>query len=161
MGAAVLMWGASSFFSGATKTGLKSVEEARVKKTKSLRFPTLDPGTAAALENDFVLGDIAERLQQFSKYDEDVFQAFLESAGACSEFLLQCQEEELEAKFKRGRLQLLHEHVGAMQTQLRFLRRQIFQQNPGALEDFDSIAKEELGKYAKDEHHNFWCESYA
>lgn len=153
------MWGASSYFGGSTKSGLKTVEEAREGNLKNLRFPTLDPGTAAALENDFVLGDIAERLQQFGKYDEDVFQAFLEAIGACAEFMLQCQEDELGSKFKRGRLQLLHEHIASMQTQLRFLRRQIFQQNPGALEDFDSIAKEELGKFAKDEHHNFWCET--
>jgi hypothetical protein len=73
--------------------------------------------------------------------------------------MLQCQEDELGSKFKRGRLQLLHEHIASMQTQLRFLRRQVFHQNPGSLEDFDIIAKEELGKYAKDEHHNFWCES--
>jgi hypothetical protein len=49
--------------------------------------------------------------------------------------------------------------MAAMQTQLRFLRRKIFEKSPGSLEDFDAIAKDELGKYAKDEHHNMWCES--
>ena len=115
------MWGASSFFGGSTKSALKSVQEARASNIKNFRFPSLDPGTASALENDLVLGDIAERLLEFGKYDEDVFQAFLEAAGSCAEFLLQCQEEDLDPKFKRGRLQLLHEHIASMQTQLRFL----------------------------------------
>lgn len=151
------MWGVSKYFFSGSKA-LTSVQEARAQNIRSLRYPYLESGAAAALEADVTLGDIADRLQPFGLYDDDVFQAFLQSAGAMAEFQLQCAEE-TGGKFRRGRLQLFHEHMTAMQTQLRFLRRKVFERNASALEDFDAIAKEELGKYAKDEHHNLWCES--
>lgn len=153
----MIMWGVSKYFFGGSKA-LHSVQDARRHNIRSVRYPFLEPGAAAALEADMTLGDIADRLQPFALYDDDVFQAFLQSAGAMAEFQLQC-EEDSESKFRRGRLQLFHEHMTAMQTQLRFLRRKVFERNASALEDFDTIAKEELGKYAKDEHHNLWCES--
>jgi hypothetical protein len=151
------MWSLSRYFLGGGKP-LNSVQDARRNNIRSLRYPYLEFGAAAALEADVTLGDIADRLQPFGMYDDDVFQAFLQSAGAMAEFKIQC-EEESEYKLRRGRLKLFHEHMTAMQTQLRFLRRKIFEKNASALEDFDAIAKEELGKYAKDEHHNLWCES--
>jgi len=155
-GALLVMWGGLKFLYSGQLQGIDIVEEARRSKKRSVRYPFLEYGAAAALESDTILGDIVDRLEPFAKFDEEVYDSFLQAAAACAEFKLQCEEE---GKYKRGRLQLFHEHMTAMQTQLRFLRRKIFEGNPGSLEDFDTIAKEEMGKYAKEEHHNLWCES--
>jgi hypothetical protein len=156
VGAILVMWGGFKFLYSGMPQGLDYVEEARKTRKRSVRYPTLEYGAAAALEGDMILSDIVDRLETFSKFDHEVYDSFLQAAAACAEFKLQCEDD---LKYKRGRLQIFHEHMTAMQTQLRFLRRKIFEGNPGSLEDFDSIAKEELGKYAKDEHHNLWCES--
>ena len=152
------MWGVSKYVFGSQLHGLRAVEQARELSKVSVRYPQLEPGAAVALEGDTILGDIADRLQPFASYDTEIFDAFLQGIAALAEFQLECSENSA-PRYKKGRLQLFHEHVTSIQTQLRFLRRQIFAANPGALEDFDAIAKEELGKYAKDEHHNLWCES--
>jgi len=152
------MWGVSKYVFGSQVQGLRAVAQARELSKQSLRYPQLEPGAAAALEGDSILGDIADRLQPFASYDTEIYDAFLQSIAALAEFQLQCSEDDA-PRYKKSRLQLFHEHMTSIQTQLRFLRRQIFTGNPGALEDFDAIAKEELGKYAKDEHHNMWCES--
>jgi hypothetical protein len=158
LGAAFVMWGVSKYMFGTQIHGLRAIDQARELGKVSLRYPQLEPGAAAALEGDSILGDFADRLQPFASYDTEIFDAFLKNIAALAEFQLECAENSSN-RFKKGRLQLFHEHVTSIQTQLRFLRRQIFTGNPGALEDFDAIAKEEFGKYAKDEHHNMWCES--
>ena len=156
LGAFLVMWGAFKFMSLGLPQGLDSVEDARKNRKRSTRYPYLEYGAAAALEGDIVLSDIVDRLEPYAKFDEEVYNSFLEASASLAEFKLQCEEPNMQ---KRGRLQLFHEHMTAIQTQLRFLRRKIFEINPGSLEDFDIIAKEELGKYAKSEHHNLWCES--
>jgi hypothetical protein len=156
IGAFLVMWGTFKFLSLGTPQGLDYVEDARKNRRRSVRYPDLEYGAAAALEGDMTLSDIVDRLEPYAKFDEEVYHSFTQAAAALSEFKLQCEDPEMQ---KRGRLQLFHEHMTAIQTQLRFLRRKIFESNPGSLEDYDTIAKEELGKYAKSEHHNLWCES--
>lgn len=134
---------------------LKRIDDAREKKLKSERFPFLEIGLSIALETEITLDDLADRIIPYMQFDEEVAKAFIETCGQAAEFLLRKDQ----IQHKRSIPSLFRPFTSIMRIRLRELRRAVRDKAPGMLEEFDEMVQD-VETFAKDSHHNMWCEAH-
>ena len=120
------------------------------------RWAFLDSGLGLALEQDAVLEDLVERLTPFFRFDEEVGQAFVETAAGAAEYQLRLDE----VKHKRSIAKSFGAFTTTMVSRTRELRRSVREQAPAMLEEFDEVAAD-VQKYARESHDNFWKEGFS
>ena len=133
-------------------TLMEKIEQGKLDSPQ--KFPFLDAGSELALISDFFLDYICERLMQFAQFDQEIYEAFVEEAAKCAEFLLRKKE----VVHKRAVPLLFRGYTQTMLIRLRELRRAIRDSQPSQLEDFDDIVAE-LKSFQSDQHHNLWGDS--
>ena len=147
------------FFSattGANNPVLARMAKAEEDGTRSIRYPSLSPASAIALEEDDTLSDLVDRLQQYFKFNEELGLQITETASHAAEFLLRLHEVE--------RKKSIPATFGSFTRQLvmlsRRLRNSIREQQPQLLEEYDELL-DEVVAYKNDMHHNLWCDASA
>jgi hypothetical protein len=147
------MWTLRSYF----KPGAASTKELIHNSAGAhARWSYLDSGLGLALEQDAVLEDLVERLTPFFRFDEEVGQAFVETAAGAAEYQLRLDE----VKHKRSIAKSFGAFTTTMVSRTRELRRAVREQAPAMLEEFDEIAAD-VQKYARESHDNFWKDGFS
>lgn len=130
--------------------------QAAASKLEKQQYPFLDPGSEVALQSDYTLSDIVDRLQYYAKFDEEVYEEIVKTAAACAEFLARRGE----VQHKRS-IPLQFRGFSTMLVQrIREMRRAIRDQEPQVLQEFDEVAAE-VTAFQADMHHNLWCDAAA
>lgn len=149
LGVGVLLWQRSK----PAKTSV--IDTARDEHIMSKRFPQLESGIAAALENNDQLLDIVDRLESFAPFDLEAYETFLEAAGNTAEFLARRHE----ITMLRSMPLWFRGFVREMMDELRRLRAVIRQNEPQRLETFDEI-RNDLMAFRKEHNTNIWYDAH-
>jgi uncharacterized membrane protein YccC len=145
-------------FFGATDSAsnpvLAKMAKAEEDAARSIRYPSLSPASAVALEEDDTLSDLVDRLQQYFKFNEELGLQITDVASQAAEYLLRLHEVE--------RKKSIPATFGAFTRQLvmlcRRLRTSVREQQPQLLEEYDELV-DEVVTYKNDMHHNLWCDA--
>ena len=139
---------------GANNPVLAKMARAEEEGLRSVRYPSLSPAAAVALEEDDTLSDLVDRLQQYFKFDEELGLQIIETAAQAAEYLLRLHEV--------VRKKSIPATFGAFTRQLvmlcRRLRNSIREQQAQLLEEYDELL-DEVVSYKNDMHHNLWCDA--
>lgn len=148
LGVGMLMW---------RRKGVKVsvIDAAREAHTMSKRFPQLESGLAAALENNDQLLEIVDRLDVYASFDSDAYETFLEVAGNTAEFLARRHEITL----LRSMPLWFRGFVREMMDELRRIRAAIRDSEPQRLEGFDEI-RNDLVAFRKEHNTNIWYDAH-
>ena len=149
LGVGVLLWQRSK----PAKTSV--IDKAREEHIMSKRFPQLESGIAAALENNDQLLEIVDRLESFASLDQEAYETFLEAAGNTAEFLARRHE----ITMLRSMPLWFRGFVREMMDELRRLRAAIRQTEPQRLEAFDEI-RNDLVAFRKEHNTNIWYDAH-
>ncbi len=153
-GALAVMYGIRCFFARGS-SAKELIQTASETNKVNQRWAYLEPGLAVALEQDQTLEDIVDRLTPFFRFDEEVGQAFVETAAGAAEFQLRLDE----IKHKRSIAKTFGSFTTTLVSRTRELRRAVREQAPAMLEEFDEIAAD-VQKYQKDSHDTYWKEGF-
>ena len=149
LGVGVLVWQRSK------KAKTSVIDKAREEHIMSKRFPQLESGVAAALENNDQLLEIVDRLESYASFDLEAYEAFLEAAGNTAEFLARRHEITL----LRSMPLWFRGFVREMMDELRRMRAAIRQSEPQRLESFDEI-RNDLMAFRKEHNTNIWYDAH-
>lgn len=152
VGLLAAMWTIRSYLKSGVSTK-ELVQNSHGEHHKRWRF--LESGLGVALEQDLVLEDLVERMTPFFRFDEEVGQAFVETAAGAAEFQLRLDE----IKHKRSIAKSFGAFTTTLVSRTRELRRALRESAPSMLEEFDEVAAD-VQKYARESHDNFWKDGF-
>lgn len=148
IGVGVFLW---------SRKGAKTsvIDKAREEGIMSKRFPQLESGLAAALENNDQLLEIVDRLEPYASFDLEAYEMFLETAGNTAEFLARRHEITL----LRSMPLWFRGFVREMMDEMRRIRGAIREAEPQRLEAFDEI-RNDLMAFRKEHNTNIWYDAH-